>query len=524
MRFALVLLYATAALATESAFDGVWEVPVPGRPTGVVIEIKTDGSRLTGSFSGPNGRLELRNGSVSGAEMKFDIQFELQGRLIKTRYTGRIENGELILTGETPGTEQKITAKHRAADAGVPDWFSRPDAPAEVAAWLKSNAIPLGDDLAALRERLKGARIVAMGEATHGTSEFQVLKRRTFQMLVEQLGYSVFAIESPWANAVGIDDYINGRVDDLRTALHGHYNWWQTEEFAELLRWMRAYNLDPAHRRKLKLAGFDIRGAGRLTRRVLAYLDRVDPSLRAHVSGFLGGIEEFEVPTYENAGAEAHSRMTAEIDALIRAFDERRDNYIRKTSESEWAEARQSVVVLQQSEARARLGIGEGSASRDRSMAENVQWIIAHEPPGTKIMLWAGNYHVADQSLPYPSMGSYLRRVYGDKMAIIGFVFGEGSFRAISSDGDGARTFTVDLPPRGSLDATFAGIGLPLFAVDLRTATGRVAEWLTGPLISRQIGAAYSEKTAPIYTYEITPRVSYDILLYVAKTTGTRPL
>ncbi|MBS1857219.1 MAG: erythromycin esterase family protein [Acidobacteria bacterium] len=518
------MLCAAAALAMESAFDGVWEVPVPGRPTGIVIEIKTDGSRLTGSFSGPNGRLELRKGSVTGEEAKFDIEFAFQGRLITTRFTGRIENGELILTGEMPGIEQKMTAKRRAADAGAPDWFSRPDAPAEITEWLKSNGMPLGDDLASFRERIKGSRIVAMGEATHGTSEFQVLKRRTFQMLVEQLGYTVFAIESPWANSVAIDDYINGRVDDLRTALHGHYNWWQTEEFAELLRWMRAYNLDPAHRRKLKFAGFDIRGAGQLTRRVLAYLDRVDPSLRAHVSGFLGGIEEFEVPSYENAGAEAHSRMKAEIDALIRAFDERRDNYIRKTSESEWAEARQSAVVLQQSEARARLGTGAGSASRDRSMAENVQWIIDREPPGTKVMLWAHNGHVADQSLPYQSMGSYLRRIYGDALAICGFVFGEGSFRAIPSDGGGARTFTVGPPPRGSLDATFGGTGLPLFGVDLRTATGRAAEWLTGPQISRQIGGEYSEKTAPIYTHDITPRASYDILIYVAKTTGTRPL
>jgi len=120
-------------------------------------------------------------------------------------------------------------------------------------------------------------------------------------------------------------------------------------------------------------------------------------------------------------------------------------------------------------------------------------------------------------------MGSLLRREYGSAMATCGFVFGEGSFRAI--DGGGVRTFTVGPPVRGSLDATLAAVGLPLFAVDLRmTRRGPVAEWLAAAHRSRQIGGAYSEDTAPIYWQNVRASMTFDVLIYVAKTTGTRPL
>jgi erythromycin esterase len=519
VRIFIAMLWCAAAWA-QTPFDGTWEVPDPGRASGLLIELKTDGGRLTGSFAGPNGKIEIRNGSVAGETVSFETVMTLQGRSMTTRFTGRVVNGELVLTGEMPGIEQKMVAKRRAADAGAVDWFSAADAPTDVAAWLKANAIPL-DDLAGLKARVKDARFVAMGEATHATHEFQAIKARVFRMLVEELGFTVFAIESPWATSVDADDYVQGRSDDLDAAVRHGYNWWRTEEFADLLRWMRSYNLDPAHTKKLKFVGFDIRGLTVLRPLVLDYLERAEPARRAEASRLLAELGPYdEFPEYTRASEEVHRRVAGGIAALLRRFDEAKAEYVARTSAAEWDVARHALEVVQQGEYKARVTDREGLEPRDRAMAGNMKWIVEHEPAGTKFMLWAHNGHVSAESNETVNMGSLLRREYGGEMAICGFVFGEGSFRAI--DG-GERTFTVGPPPRGSLDATLGGVGRSVFAVDVREAKGVVAEWLAAPHLSRQIGGGYSEATAPIYWHKVRASAAFDVLIFVAKTTGTRP-
>jgi erythromycin esterase len=514
----LAMLVACAASAVQSGVDGSWEVPIPGRPAGVIIELKTEGPRLTGTFAAPNGRLNITNGAVSGREVQFDMVTNMGSRSLRIHYTGRVVGDELTLTGVVPGIEQKMIAKRRPPNAPPPDWFSAPEAPKEVTAWLGANAIPL-DNLAALESRLTDARIVAMGEATHGTREFQQLKARMFRFLVERLGYTVFAIESPWSTSQNIDDYVQGRTDEL--SFEGHTLWWRTAEVADLARWMRAYNQDPTHMRKVKFTGFDVRGVEILKGRVLGYLGRVDPQHRGAAARMLAELSEPEAPSYQNAGDAVHRRVAEGLAALVRRFDAAKQEYIGRSSEREWAVARQSAVVLQQSERKGRLSETMGMEPRDESMAENVKWLLDQEPAGTKMMLWAHNGHVSADPEPYANMGSRLRRIYGDAMVVFGFVFGEGSFRA---NDNGVRTFTVGPPPRGSLDATLGTVGMPLFAVDLRTAKGAVGDWFAAPHISRQIGGGYSEATAPIYFQQTRARTAFDILIYVGKTTGSKPL
>jgi len=521
MRLLMMFAWCAGAAWAQTAFDGTWEVPDPGRASGIIIELKTGGGRLTGSFRGPNGKLDIRSGSVADGEVRFEIVNSFQGRSITTQFTGRISGDELTLTGVMPGVEQKIMAKRRAASAGPPDWFSAPAAPEEVTAWLRANAMPL-DDLTALKARLKDARFVSMGEATHATHEFQTIKARVFRMLVEELGFTVFAIESPWAAAPAIDDYVQGRTDNL--SFDSQYIWWKTEELADLLAWMRSYNLDAAHTRKVKFTGFDMRGLTVLRPRVLDYLQRADPARHEQASRLLAELGPYdEFPEYTRASEDVHRRVADGIATLLRRFDEAKAEYIGQTSGAEWDFARHCLEVLQQGEYKARVTDLEGIEPRDRAMAANMKWIVDHEPVGTKFFLWAHNDHVADDSSRVVSMGSLLRREYGSAMATCGFVFGEGSFRAI--DGGGVRTFTVGPPVRGSLDATLAAVGLPLFAVDLRmTRRGPVAEWLAAAHRSRQIGGAYSEDTAPIYWQNVRASKTFDVLIYVAKTTGTRPL
>jgi erythromycin esterase-like protein len=199
--------------------------------------------------------------------------------------------------------------------------------------------------------------------------------------------------------------------------------------------------------------------------------------------------------------------------AVVSHLDEGRAGY-RMTGASErdieWA-VQNARVVLQAMQMRA------NQATRDRSMADNVKWIL-DQNPGAKIVLWAHNGHVATGGFSYETMGTALRRMYGREMVVFGFSFNQGSFQAVAQGGGGLKNFTVPRAPSGSFDATLAAAGLPLFALDLRSAP----EWFHRPRGSRQIGATYPEGAPYAFMADIVPAEVYDAVLFVEATTVAR--
>lgn len=130
-----------------------------------------------------------------------------------------------------------------AMEAWVP---AAETAPAVITA-LQDEAVPLTavdaghgfDDLQALKPFLAGKRIVALGEATHGTSEFFRMKHRMVEFLVQEMGYRHFGMETSGRIAAVINDYISGEDSSPQTVIY----WpWATAEFMDMLDWMRAFN------------------------------------------------------------------------------------------------------------------------------------------------------------------------------------------------------------------------------------------------------------------------------------------
>jgi erythromycin esterase len=156
-------------------------------------------------------------------------------------------------------------------------------------------------------------------------------------------------------------------------------------------------------------------------------------------------------------------------------------------------------------------------------MAENIKWIPDHNP-NAKIVLWAHNGHVAtDFGWSYKTMGASLREMFGEKMVVFGFAFNEGSFQAIEQ-GKGLHDFTVSPAPAGSLDATLAATGIPLLAIDVRKIPkgSPVETWLSQPRKSRNIGAMYSSDSDNQFLVNLKAPQSFDVLLFVEKTTAAR--
>ena len=161
--------------------------------------------------------------------------------------------------------------------------------PAQIA-WLKSNAIEVKTvdagtgftDLQKLKAAIGGARIVSLGEATHGTREIFQMKHRLTEFLASELGFTIFSIEANMPEAYRLNDYVLHGKGDPKALLKGMYFWtWNTEEVLAMIEWMRTFNASGKGR--IEFTGFDMQTARVAVQGVQEFLAKVDPDYGAKV-------------------------------------------------------------------------------------------------------------------------------------------------------------------------------------------------------------------------------------------------
>ncbi len=403
----------------------------------------------------------------------------------------------------------------------------------QVASWIRKNAIPLRtvqaesgfEDMRPLRSTIGSARLVALGEATHGTKEFFQLKHRMFEFLVEEMGFTVFGIEANWPESLAINDYVVDGTGDPADALAGLHFWtWNTEEVLAMIRWMRRYNERPGHKRKVKFYGFDMQFPWAAAAGAIRYLETVDADYARASAAALAALGRNGDFLDENALAQACRAVQETAAELEQRILVERNAYVRRSSERDWLLARRHAQILREA-VEVHLAFQQGTPGlRDRFMAENIQWIDGDEGPGTRMMIWAQNAHVSRVG---NMMGRSLKALFPRDFVNFGFAFGEGSFQAKDGTpgaGQSRRleSFSVGPPSPDSLDGVLASTGLPLFVLDLRRADGAVADWFRSGHETREIGAIFpGESAMPI---RVVPADRYDMLVFVDRTSRAEPV
>ncbi len=99
--------------------------------------------------------------------------------------------------------------------------------------WLKENCIKINTvqaesgfkDLQPLKKMIGNARIVGLGENTHGTSEIFKMKHRLIVFLYKEMGFTVFSIEANMPEAYKLNDYVQNGIGNSKNLLKGMYFW-----------------------------------------------------------------------------------------------------------------------------------------------------------------------------------------------------------------------------------------------------------------------------------------------------------
>ena len=281
-----------------------------------------------------------------------------------------------------------------------------------------------------LDEELDDVRILGFGENTHGTSEFTRLAEELLLYLNEKHNFKTLIIETGFGEGLFLNDYIQGRRDDLNDILSNHNSTWRyrTEEFVHLMNTLKEYNQKAEN--KISLFGCEMQYVISDVKRVHEYLNSVGMDYE------INGFEKHIWQTMEES--EKSDQYIAYIQ-LKNYFVNNYETLVSKSSEESFNVAYHHVEVMGQFVTAINQNMVQRKHDfRDIYMAENIEWILNFQGEDSKALFWAHNAHVGDwvSNGIVDVAGHQLRKKFGDSYFNIATDFGTGEFIAFPTDAD----------------------------------------------------------------------------------------
>ncbi len=414
-----------------------------------------------------------------------------------------------------------------------------------VTALVREAAEPLGDietdRLDALLDRIGDARVVLLGEATHGTSEFYRMRARITRELILRRGFTIVAVEADWPDAARIDGWVRrlplAAVD--WKAFTRFPTWmWRNTDVERFVAWLRDYNgaVEAADRR-VGFYGLDLYSLYTSLSEVLRYLDGVDPEAARVARERYGSLTPWQgdPAAYGRAVVtQGYRACEAEVVAILRDLLDRRLEYMRRDGDR-FLDALQNARVVADAEQYYRAmyyGSVQSWNLRDQHMFETLRVLLAFRGPTAKAVVWEHNSHVGDASATEMgvrgelNVGQLARAEFGDAAFNIGFGTDHGTVAA-ATDWDGpmeenrVRPSHAQSYERLCHDSTVEAFLLPL----RQPRRAEVREELIPPRLERAIGVIYRPETelASHYFQAVLP-AQFDEWIWFDETHAVTPL
>lgn len=404
---------------------------------------------------------------------------------------------------------------------------------------------PLGDldaAIAALVERIGDARLVLLGESTHGTSEFYRMRARISQALIERRGFQFVAVEADWPDAMRVNRYVSDYLPRARvdfTPFARFPTWmWRNQEVSEFVEWLRAHNLKQSER--LHQAGFyglDLYSMFTSVAHVLAYLDSVDPDAARIARARYGALTPWQKDPSAYGQAVLTGRYASSETAVVTMLREllaRRLEYGRKDGE-QFFDAAQNARVVASAERYYR-AMYYGSATswnlRDTHMFDTLVSLLAFHGAGSRGIVWAHNSHVGNAMATEMSargelnIGQLCRTRFAEGVYVIGFGTDHGTVAAASDWDEPMQRMRVRPAHPQSYERLCHDSALAAFMLHLRAPRRRaVRDELLADRLERAIGVVYrpDSERASHYFFASLPQ-QFDEYIWFDETQAVEPL
>ena len=419
------------------------------------------------------------------------------------------------------------------------------DAPARdsVAELIARTAEPLPDiedpAFGSFFDRFGDARVVLLGEASHGTSEFYRARAAITRRLIEAHGFTMVAAEADWPDAATIDRIVRDRPEppEAEAPFRRFPTWmWSNAEFAAFVRWLRDHNR--AVGRKVSFHGLDLYNMNASISAVIGYLDRTDPEAAEEARRLYGCLKPWkEQPAIYGriALGEGYGRCEEAVVAILRDLFAKQQHYFEQDPDA-FIDAAQNARLVANAEAYYRVMYHGSAVSwnlRDEHMADTLELLLRWGGPDAKAVVWAHNSHIGDarftdmgESRDEVNLGQLVREAHGEEARLIGFGTHEGTVAA-ADDWDTPMRIKQVKPSRpDSYGRMMHDSGVERFLLDLRKSEHReLRQALMEPRLERYIGVIYRPDTERWSHYsEATLPKQYDAFVWFDRTSAVTPL
>ncbi len=417
--------------------------------------------------------------------------------------------------------------------------------PASAATVLRATAEPLPglDDpaFADAFDRFAQSRVVLLGEASHGTSEFYRARAAITRRLIERHGFTIVAVEADWPDAAAIDRHIRQSPHQPMTSppFTRFPTWmWRNKDIDGFVSFLRGHNAAQPPGQKVGFYGLDLYNMTASIAAVIDYLDRVDPKAAALARARYACLSPWsrEPAAYGRASlTEGYALCEQPVTRILVDLLRKELGYAHRDG-AQYFDAAQNARLVADAERYYRImyyGSHESWNLRDQHMFDTLQHIMTWAGPDKKAVVWAHNSHVGDARFTDMgtergelNIGQLCRQFYGSDAALIGFGTHTGTVAA-ASEWDAPMEIKTVRPSRpDSYEALCHEAGSERFLLDLRAGQhDDLRRALAEPRLERYIGVIYRPETErwSHYSYSTLPD-QYDAFVWFDETHAVVPL
>jgi erythromycin esterase len=343
-------------------------------------------------------------------------------------------------------------------------------------------------ELKPLNKLIGNAKIVGLGENSHGSSSIFKVKLRLVKYLVKNLGFTLFALEAPAVECDLINQYVlYGKGSKREVIQNLVYKGWQNEDILNIVEWIKIYN--ETAKIKVEFRGVDCQNSIS----ALNYLLDVKKDNPLHNTEVKKLKQLFDYSLKEKKEWEVVYQQLYKVDSIYE---------IEKTSDK----IKRYLLIFRQ-------GLTFHSEStdyklRDQYMADNVDWLIKHGRSNEKIIVSADNQHINKSSAV---QGGYLNQMFGKDYVNIGFTYRAGHYAADGPE----KVYEVHPPYLGTYEYFLSKSRFNNFIIDLRKND---IDYLNKKAGFRVIGSRPQEGSQFV---EVNLKSLFDILIYLDKSEPT---
>lgn len=404
---------------------------------------------------------------------------------------------------------------------------------------ISEHCLPLNDvSLNKIVEEIGDAKIVMIGEASHGTSEFYTIRAELSKKLIEQKGFQLIAVEGDWPSAQAVNYYVKGYSEEgkiakdvLMSAFHRWPTWmWANEEVATFTEWLKEFNRNSEQ--KVGFYGIDLYSLFESIDEVLNYLSN-NPGHQVDLEHAKKAFTCFEPYNrshehYAISAVQFSDECIREVTSLLRSIRKHKEHY--SSEQEEDLNVMMNAIVAKNAESYYREMMTDKKSwnTRDYHMVEAIHELRKYYGENTKVIIWEHNTHIGDASETSMkneqliNVGQVIREQCGkENTYAIGFGTYEGT--VIAADRWGDPFEIIKVPPaklskwEGQLHAASSEDKVLLFKNDNRVLFN---DWMG----HRAIGVVYNPAFEEYGNY-VPSRVGsrYDAFIYINQTSALHP-